>query len=134
MLAKKLFAPNFMPVFKASELAKFCNIITRREKNEINFVLKFEPFYKFKSKIIKATKRKTTFNSSFEERQKIKSEWKNEFLENETKTEFDDKKIFNKIVGSSITDNPIDQSSAFEYLKEKFQKDQHEKSLMLNIR
>jgi len=141
-MAKQFFASNFKPVFKASELAKFCNIKTRSEKNEINFVLKYAPFSKFKSKIIKATnlKRKTLFNSSFEEKQKIKSELRNEFSSNETKIEFDDTKILNKIISSksssSSNENPTatDFTNVFDYIKETFQKDEHEKSLMFHIR
>ena len=63
-----------------------------------------------------------------------------EFSSNETKIEFDDRKILNKIISSksssSSNENPTatDFTNVFDYIKETFQKDEHEKSLMFHIR
>ena len=138
MLAKK-FASNFMPVFKASDLARFCNLITRKEKTELDFVLKYAPFSKFKSKLINSKRKTFPFVTPLsDEKKKIKKEWEKEFAD-PTNIKFNDKKVLEKLVAeqeisSGESDTNMNEQMVVDYIKEKFQKNSYENTLMLEIR
>ena len=136
MLAKK-FAPNFMPVFRASELAKFCNIKTRKEKHELDFVIKYAPFSKFKSKLFSNSKFLKFKFASQEDKTKIKKELASEFND-PTSTKFNDKKVFDKLVKSNevINDHTVEENDLFlvKYIREEFQKNVYSNSLLNEIR
>ena len=58
---KTLFASNFTPIFRACDLADFCN--NPAEKLELQFVLKYHPFSKYKA-ATNPTKSKILLNST----------------------------------------------------------------------
>ena len=58
---RKLFACNFTPTFRSSDLGVFCK--NPSEKTELQFVLKYDPFAKYKSKV-NSTKNKIKLNKT----------------------------------------------------------------------
>lgn len=87
-----MFATNFKPTFRACDLALFC--MAPSEKTEIEFVLKYFPFSKFKPRV-----KKTLKNHLEEIRPKDKEiivkEWTHQAQKGNVK--FDDEKVINKV-------------------------------------
>jgi hypothetical protein len=148
-MSKKIvpFAPNFMPIFVASDLFRYCNSKTRKPKTELAFVLKYHPFSKYKHKTVK---RKVfmpfTKISSPEDKLKIKKELETEFSDRKN-TKFNDMKVFKKIIGekmdissssssscSESETNMVSSEFATNYIKNEFGKANYLNSLKHEIR
>lgn len=138
----KNFASNFMPVFRASELARFCSIKTRKEKIELDFVIRYAPFSKFKSKLVPGQRFSSLRFTTHEDKSRIKKELQNEFNTSDS-TKFDDKKVLDKLMQSNATSDDSCASSKdannndldlAKYLREEFQKSNYSNSLLNQIR
>lgn len=86
-LQETQFAPKFKPSFNSSDLKFCCEDFT--EKDEIEFVVGFWPFSRYKEQVLKKLELKA------EHKKLIKVEWKTELSNG--KFTFDDDKIFNKV-------------------------------------
>jgi hypothetical protein len=124
---KDFFNCNFTPTFRASDLGIFCQ--NPSEKNELQFVLKYDPFFKYKSKV-NLTKSKIKLNDTevivpkIEEisdahKNEIKKELEANFLSNELK--FNDKTIaskFNETLRKLLADEEFNYAHQLEIISD----------------
>ena len=104
----KQFAFNFKPTFQASTLFSLCNFPS--EKTEINFVLNYWPFSKYKpNKKAKShlTNKPSATELRNEDKQLIKSELQNRFSSGSI--QFDDESLMGK-----VSENLARSSSGFQ--------------------